>query len=512
MKKFLFTLAAVLVAGSAFAAPRIYMDQLNITEAMVGTNIQLPVKMTTDVAISAGTVKVELPEGLVLRKIDKGSSIANLTYFDDYGDEWTADNTIFTPAVATQNFAFATVDKGYYEAEPGVWVEYGAVKFLPGQYDEMAVLTIRVNAVPDDQVVVMHSELSCGNDTRPWVETLQGLGVSDEEVPVNPAPAQEFVGTANVEFVGNVANLSYTSNDPNATVAVTVNNQPETVTWENGQATWTAPENTASGTYTYTVVLTVTPSDDYEGDAVSDQDTYTYTIKPTFDALAEVVFDENGVATLSYVANDPNAVPSVTVNNEAVNIAFVNGEATWTAPQNTAPGDYSYTVVLTVTPSEAYDGDAVSAQDTYSYTILPMTDAPVIQFIREGEYAAQFIITNDYADGTEIHVYVDGVEIGLTHDELADDDTYWIIAEIDQDVEHEITVTAQEPGKQQNSTTETYVMPGRPDSVNELVNGKTVAGVRFFNMAGQEMQEANGMTIVVTTYTDGTTSAVKVMK
>ncbi len=48
--------------------------------------------------------------------------------------------------------------------------------------------------------------------------------------------------------------------------------------------------------------------------------------------------------------------------------------------------------------------------------------------------------------------------------------------------------------------------------VNELVNGKTVAGVRYFNMAGQEMQEANGMTIVVTTYTDGTTSAVKVMK
>ena len=49
-------------------------------------------------------------------------------------------------------------------------------------------------------------------------------------------------------------------------------------------------------------------------------------------------------------------------------------------------------------------------------------------------------------------------------------------------------------------------------SVNELVNGKTVAGVRYFNMAGQEMQEANGMTIVVTTYTDGTTSAVKVIK
>jgi hypothetical protein len=48
--------------------------------------------------------------------------------------------------------------------------------------------------------------------------------------------------------------------------------------------------------------------------------------------------------------------------------------------------------------------------------------------------------------------------------------------------------------------------------VNELVEGKTIAGVRYFNMAGQEMPEANGMTIVVTTYTDGTTSAVKVVK
>jgi hypothetical protein len=51
-----------------------------------------------------------------------------------------------------------------------------------------------------------------------------------------------------------------------------------------------------------------------------------------------------------------------------------------------------------------------------------------------------------------------------------------------------------------------------PTSIDEMNAGKTIAGVRYFNMAGQEMQEANGMTIVVTTYTDGTTSAVKVMK
>ena len=58
-----------------------------------------------------------------------------------------------------------------------------------------------------------------------------------------------------------------------------------------------------------------------------------------------------------------------------------------------------------------------------------------------------------------------------------------------------------------------YIAKGGPVvNVDELVNGKTVAGVRYYNMAGQEMQEANGMTIVVTTYTDGTTNAVKVIK
>ena len=48
--------------------------------------------------------------------------------------------------------------------------------------------------------------------------------------------------------------------------------------------------------------------------------------------------------------------------------------------------------------------------------------------------------------------------------------------------------------------------------IDEMNANKTVANVRYFNMAGQEMQQADGMTIVVTTYTDGTTNAVKVMK
>ena len=48
--------------------------------------------------------------------------------------------------------------------------------------------------------------------------------------------------------------------------------------------------------------------------------------------------------------------------------------------------------------------------------------------------------------------------------------------------------------------------------IDEVNGGKTVAGVKYFNMAGQEMSEAHGICIAVTTYTGGTPSAVKVMK
>ncbi len=52
----------------------------------------------------------------------------------------------------------------------------------------------------------------------------------------------------------------------------------------------------------------------------------------------------------------------------------------------------------------------------------------------------------------------------------------------------------------------------KPSAVEEINAGKTVKDVRYFNMAGQEMAQPSGMTIQLTTYSDGTTTAVKVMK
>ena len=51
-----------------------------------------------------------------------------------------------------------------------------------------------------------------------------------------------------------------------------------------------------------------------------------------------------------------------------------------------------------------------------------------------------------------------------------------------------------------------------PTSINETVSGKQVVNTRYYNAMGQELQQPNGMTIIVTTYSDGSTTAVKVMK
>ena len=100
----------------------------------------------------------------------------------------------------------------------------------------------------------------------------------------------------------------------------------------------------------------------------------------------------------------------------------------------------------------------------------------------------------------------------------AEEYTEWAVYEdilsFEGDGMHRVEAYAVAPDKlpSEQIAYEFVVEPEPPTAISEMMNGKTVAGVRYFNMAGQEVTEANGLTIVVTTYTDGTTSAVKVMK
>lgn len=54
---------------------------------------------------------------------------------------------------------------------------------------------------------------------------------------------------------------------------------------------------------------------------------------------------------------------------------------------------------------------------------------------------------------------------------------------------------------------------GNPTAVNEMTTGKAIDDVKYFNLAGQQMNEpATGVTLVITTYSDGTRTTSKIIK
>ena len=63
-----------------------------------------------------------------------------------------------------------------------------------------------------------------------------------------------------------------------------------------------------------------------------------------------------------------------------------------------------------------------------------------------------------------------------------------------------------------NSSDIVYLEVYEPSAISEIAGAKEVSAVRYFNMAGQELSQPHGLTIQVTTFTDGTTMATKVIK
>lgn len=103
----------------------------------------------------------------------------------------------------------------------------------------------------------------------------------------------------------------------------------------------------------------------------------------------------------------------------------------------------------------------------------------------------------------EVILYVDGQEV----------ESPYTIERGEEDVTVIVVATSQDSDKVMNTVNTEVVIPAKvSQGVDEQLAGKTVSRVRYFNMMGQEMTSPSGATIVITTYTDGTTTAAKVMK
>ena len=157
-----------------------------------------------------------------------------------------------------------------------------------------------------------------------------------------------------------------------------------------------------------------------------------------------------------------------------------------------------------------FDGDNLTATPI----VLPGKGHAngIFPFIWEGKEYYIYPIMPDYQNGFAIAeagaeepiVEVPSTVTGNANAFQAD----WFNAEVD---ENGVTVYQYYPGG--NITV--YRLTNGTGAVEELYSdnaNKIVSGIRYYNIMGQEMKGANGITIVVTTYTDGSHSAVKVIK
>ena len=177
---------------------------------------------------------------------------------------------------------------------------------------------------------------------------------------------------------------------------------------------------------------------------------------------------------------------------------------------------YQYQSAWSSTPSKYHEAFLPKATFTYEGGEVPpvepteKTGAPVFNGYTTDGIHAYFVEILPTDEGSVIYyrVLYPGEE----------DYTEWAVYEeilsFEGDGKHRVEAYAVAPDKlpSEQIAYEFVVEPEPLTGISEMMNGKTVAGVRYFNLAGQEVTEANGLTIVVTTYTDGTTSAVKVMK
>ncbi|MBR5169039.1 MAG: choice-of-anchor J domain-containing protein [Muribaculaceae bacterium] len=134
------------------------------------------------------------------------------------------------------------------------------------------------------------------------------------------------------------------------------------------------------------------------------------------------------------------------------------------------------------------------------------TGAPTFNGYTEDGIYAYFVEINETEPSTIYYrvIYPDGT--------VTEWEEYTEMLSFSGEGKYRIEAYAVAPGKLPSDEIAYEFVLSKMTGVLEVVGGKQVANVRYFNAMGQEMQEANGMTIVVTTYTDGTTNTVKVMK
>ena len=204
--------------------------------------------------------------------------------------------------------------------------------------------------------------------------------------------------------------------------------------------------------------------------------------------------EKTEVPVITFETTDDAVI--ITATGEGEVLLYVNGELVEN-PYTMARGEED--VTITVTATAQGEGKRISdvAEATLVIPAYQVTAEPVITI----EITDDVVIITATGDG-DVVLYVNGEPV----------ENPYTITRGEEDVDIEVYATAKEDGKLMSTTAVQVVTIPKHSGIDEILGNKTVANVRYFNMAGQEMTEVNGATIIITTYTDGSHSTVKVIK
>ena len=153
--------------------------------------------------------------------------------------------------------------------------------------------------------------------------------------------------------------------------------------------------------------------------------------------------------------------------------------------------------------------------------IMPGLDPEEIEIDLSAYEGLGYIAFRHYNSYDMFRIYLDDIEVTVPGAQPVPEwtyvydltDTNYLIEGLTPETEYEVQVQAVGlAGTSDWTEALNFITLKGGSAVDEVVTGKTVAGVRYFNVAGQEVAQPNGLTIQVTTYTDGSTTAVKVVK
>ena len=601
MKKFLFTLAALMMAGSAFAA-NVYIPDTEFTAEQIGTQVWLPLYVELDNEYMNGwDMTFTYPENLtVTASIRKNNAVLTQTAVtDEFGTE---ENVAFTVnGNSTQNIG-ACIQGGYWDPDgDGEYEMYGACKIGPTGTFMLYEIRVKPEEGFTGGEILIDWMVSGGFDERNGQESMQvkgnttvaltvassqpeqadmpiitfdpdnsGVMISIEnyteytitvnDVQVDPtrdgehyyyvekeydlakhivvyaknAPADMLPAEDTKEY-----DLAAKDKDVNSTPSVTYSYDPETGelnVWAYG-CTEDDVEYTlyCDGVeYTGEMPITVDPYEGYNH-------TWTATaVSPTTTVSAESAPCEVVIAALPkvyqtpdpeiVVVDDPEAqTVTITVTGEgAIHVDVVGAvvnehkdgtdEVVIVIPYGDEVDFVNIHATAVAPLPEGYD-EVAGGEATEEFVEIPKKEVtPTQEQVKQVTYSTRegHVDEDTPAVFVTLECATEGATIYYTFDDPEDPEAEWLIYDGEFSVTTEgktvIYTYAAKDGMDDSEMNFFSFIIDENTGLNELLNGKTVAGVRYFNMAGQEMSKVEGMTIVVTTYTDGTTSAVKVIK